>query len=463
MNLLVMSQEELKQAVREGGVRACVVGLGYIGLPLSVILSERGFLVTGVDKNKQVVATSRKGKTSFFEKDLDQRLGQALKQGRLAFSLDIAGSVKAADVILVTVGTPLDSDRTADTKTLEAVARDIGKELSEGKLVIIKSTVPVGGTRRIVKPILEKMSGLVAERDFGLAFIPERTVEGKALEELVSLPKIVGGLGDRSKKAARAVYSIIGEPVVPVEYLEVAETAKLFDNIYRDVNIALANELAIVCEGLGVDVTEAIRAANYKYQRTNLLKPGVGVGGSCLTKDSYIFSLNGKAAGEHSLLMRARQINDSMPRHFTGLVKDAFLEMGKQLSGSLVAVLGYAMKSGTSDTRNTPAKQVIDQLKEAGARVRLYDPLVSTETTLGEVAIANTGSIDEAVADADAVCIVTDHNEFKNLNLARIKNLINNPSALIDGRGIVNPSLAKAEGLVFRSIGHPRKPAGESL
>jgi len=309
-----------------------------------------------------------------------------------------------------------------------------------------------------VKPILEDVSKLAAEQDFGLAFVPERTVEGRAMEELVSLPKIVAGVGERSKRAAQMIYRFIGGPLVPVSCLEVAEAAKLFDNVYRDVNIALANELAIACERMGVDAIEAIKAANCEYPRTNILTPGVGVGGSCLTKDSYILAqaYTGKDKS-HSLILRARQVNDAMPQHFMSLIKDAFFEMNKALSGSRIAILGYAMKGDTSDTRDTPVKKLVQWLKKENAEVRLYDPLVSSETIHRELGIQKVDSLDEAVRAADAICIVTDHEEFLNLDLSRLRSYCQSPSAIIDGRHMVDPRAALSQGFIFRGVGRPHQ------
>ena len=458
MNLLTASRNDLKKAVSERSLKACVVGLGYVGLPLCVVLGENGFIVTGVDKDQRVIEKCEQGSAPFYEKGLDERLTKLIQRGMVNFSKDISAVVHDSSVIFAAVGSPLASDGKIDLTAIKEVMTAIGKGLTKGKLVITKSTLLVGGTRKIVKPILEDVSGLVAEQDFGLAFVPERTVEGEALEELVKLPKIVAGVGKRSRKTAQTVLAFIGGPIVPVSCIEVAEAAKLFDNIYRDVNIALANELAINCERLGVDAIEAIKAANHRYHRTNILTPGVGVGGSCLTKDPYIFTQTSIRKNNHpSLILQSRQINDSMTQHFMSLIKDAFLEMKKELSGSNIAVLGYAFKGGTSDTRKTPAKKLVQWLKKENALVRLYDPFVSNETTQREVGVRIANSLDEAVQGADAICIVTDHDEFLNLDLSRLRSYCQNPSAIIDGRHIVKPQAALSQQFIFRGIGRPHR------
>jgi nucleotide sugar dehydrogenase len=456
MNLLTANLKDLSKAIEERSLRACVVGVGYVGLPLCVILGEKGFKVTGVDKNSDVIEKCKKGQVHLHEEGLSQRLLKLIEQEMVSFSTDVTGVVRRSDVIFITVGTPLAVDANIDTTGVERAAMAVGKGLSKGKLVILKSTISIGGVRKIAKPILEEASGLVAERDFGLAFVPERTVEGRALEELPELPKIVAGLGERSRRAAQDIFYLIGGPIVPVSCLEVAEAAKLFDNVYRDVNIALANELAIFCEHVGVDVIEAIKATNHDYPRTHLLIPGIGVGGSCLTKDSYIFAQScGGKNGATSLIYQARQLNDSMPQHFIELVKDAFHEMQKSISGSHVAVLGYAMKGETDDTRNTPVRKLVDWLSEQNAEISLYDPFVSPRVIQKELGIRGVNSLADAVCAADMICLATNHKEFSNLDLALLRSDCHEPCAIVDGRHVVDPQDALSHGFIFRGVGRP--------
>lgn len=454
MDILTANRKELREAINQANLKACVVGLGYVGLPLCAILGEKGFRVVGVDKKPEVIEQCKKGRAHLHEKDLDERLLTLVRQGIVDFSTDTSAAVRCSDVIFATVGTPLKADKTIDTSGVEEASIAIAQGLDKRKLVIFKSTILVGGIRKIVKPILEKASGLVAERDFGLAFVPERTVEGKALEELPKLPKIVAGLGKRSRRAAQNVYKLIGGPIAPVSCLEVAEAAKLFDNIYRDVNIALANELAIICESMEVDVLEAIKATNHKYPRTHLLMPGIGVGGSCLTKDPYIFTQPyGDKSRRPSVIYQARQLNDSMPWHFIDILKDAFREMNKKVAGSNVAVLGYAMKSGTDDTRKTPVRQIVEWLKQENSQVRLYDPFVGSQTIQTELEIQSVNSLADAVYGGDAICLTTDHEEFLNLDLSWLKGSCRQPCAIIDGKHVVDPARAVSQGFIFRGVG----------
>lgn len=455
INLLNTNLTELQRAVSRQEVTACVVGLGYVGLPLAVVLGTRGFKVLGVDTNPEVIVKCKQGMPYIYERGLQEKLLELLEADLIDFTSDMSATQKA-DVLFLTVGTPLGPDDQINLLAVQEVSGAIGQGLSRGKLVILKSTVVPGTTRTIVKPILEKISGLVAEEDFGLAFIPERIVEGNALEELPRLPKIIGGLGEKSKRAAKNIFKLIGGPIVMTSSIEIAETAKLFDNIYRDANIALANELAVLCEHIGVDVIEAIEVANNRYSRTNMLFPGGGVGGSCLTKDPYIFAKAAeKRGGGAALIYGARKINDSMPQHFISLVEDAFKEMNKPLSGAKIVVLGYAMKGETNDTRNTPAKPVIEYLKNQRVRIELFDPYVSAEVIQKELGLQKAGQMESAMNNADAVCILCSHKEFASIDLAQLKKSLNHPCAIIDSQHMIEPRKAIAEGFVFRGVGRP--------
>lgn len=457
INLLNSNFNDLQTAVSRREVTACVVGLGYVGLPLAAVLGGCGFVVFGVDSNTDVVARCKKGKPRVYERGLEEKLLELLEADLIDFTLDMS-VVQKADVIFMTVGTPLGPDGQIDLLNVQEVSKDIGQGLSKGKLVVLKSTVIPGGTRTIVRPILEKSSRLVAERDFGLAFVPERTVEGNALQELTRLPKIIGSLGERSRRAAKNVFKLIGGPIIIASSLEVAETAKLFDNIYRDANIALVNELAVLCECIGVDIIEAIEVANYRYSRTNMLLPGAGVGGSCLTKDGYIFAKAAeKRGGKPSLIYSIRKINDSMPMHFIELVEDAFKEMKRPLRGSKIVVLGYAMKGETDDIRSTPAKPVVAYLKGHKVKVELIDPYVSAELIQNDVGLKKTDQIEDAISGADAVCILTKHKQFADIDFNKLAKLANRPCAIIDSQHIIDPRKAIAGGFVFRGVGRPQQ------
>jgi len=442
-----MDEDEIARRFTDEGLDITVVGLGYIGCVLATILADQGQNVFGLELRESVVESVNKGRPPFYEPGLDETLRRVVDRGKLTATTDPSQSVARSDVIFVTVGTPIDRRKKVVFEYLDGAITAVGQNLSRGSVVVLKSTVPPLTTERRVLPLLERESGLVASRDFGLAFVPERTVEGRALRELRSLPKIVGGIDSKSTSVVATIVGLIGGKVIPVSKPRVAEAAKLFDNIYRDVNIALANELAIFCEKVQVDFVEAARAANNEYPRTHLLMAGPGVGGSCLTKDPYIFLQAGGNLPEKSLILWARMINDRMPTHVVELVADALREAGKSLSGSKIAVLGYAFKGNTDDTRNTPVAPLVDLLHNGGASTCIYDPYVRMDRM--------TATIEECLDDADCVVVATDHDEFRTLSLDLLEKRTAKPHAVVDTRHIFYPEEAMRRGFVYRGVGRP--------
>ena len=443
-----MPDDEIARVYREEGFNIAVVGLGYIGSVVAAVFANAGQRVVGLEPRPEVVEAVNRGQCTIFEPGLQEALKRNVEEGRLRATPDPGDAIRNADFVLISVGSPIDDERRVIFSYLDSAAQDVGKSLNRDTMVILKSTVPPLTTEDRVLPVLQRLSGLEAGRDFGLAFVPERTVEGRAMEEMVSLPKIVGGIDPESTRIAGALYAQLGGPVVRVSSPRVAETAKLFDNIYRDTNIALANELALVCEEAGVDYMEASRASNSGSDRTHLLVPGPGVGGSCLTKDPYIFLGSGKRRGEEALLIpRARSVNDSMPRHVLELVQDGFSEVGGKVKGAKIAVMGFAFKGNTDDTRNTPVRELVSLLGEEGARVCIHDPHVKDPGFLG---------LDEALDGAQCVIVATDHDEYREIPLDELIGKAASPLILVDTRHIFDPAEALLKGIVFRGIGrHP--------
>ncbi len=443
--LLSMTEEEINHKYTSSGFNICVVGMGYVGTVVASLFSDQGQKVIGLESSPQVVESINKGSSHIYEPGLSEILRRSVEAGRLRATDSPASAVSPSDLVVITVGTPIDEDHNVVFDYLESAARSVGKNLSPGSLVVLKSTVPPLTTEKKVAPIIEEESGMKAV-EFGLAFIPERTVEGRAVSEMRTLPKIVGGIDEDSTRVAAALFGKLGGRVVKVSSPREAEAAKLFDNIYRDVNIALANELAILCESAHVDYVEASNAANTEYKRTNLLMPGPGVGGSCLTKDPYIFLQSaGEGSNKARMIPTGRDINDRMPEHVLDLVRDGLSDAGKELSESQVAVLGYAFKGDTDDTRNTPVSKLLHKLKEEGAQTPIFDPHVKSKSTVG--------SIEAAVRDSDCVLLATDHPEFKDLDPDRLASLARGPLVIVDTRAMIDPK--RSLKYIYRGIGRP--------
>jgi len=521
MKVLDLTREETIQAMREGKVTICVVGLGFVGLPLAVLFATEGANVIGCVRTEKSAQKINKGETRITEHDVSALLSQgastleascpncgvrlfkmsqetfcpscgrlasitkfgvhlqdrvttvnerivksrqslkdllkdSLKSGKLQATPQTVETVQKSDVILITVGTPIDEKNVPDYTDLQAVSHNVGRGLQKDTLVILKSTVSTGTTENLLKPILEAESKLKAGKDFGLAFMPETIKEGHAIYEFRTLPRIVGGITKRCGNAAANVFSIFPAPIYVYEKTSVAEAAKLFMNIYRDVNIALANELALTCEKLGINVIKAINAANID-PKTHLLTPGL-VGGYCLTKDTYHLAYPSKKAGySPRFITLARQLNDTMPSHIIELINEVFREMNTPLKGARIAVLGLGFKANTGDLRNTPSAPIIKDLLKRGANVTAQDPFVQfheLHRILPELTC--TRKIEEAVQGASCTVIATDHLEYRGLTASHLMKFMSSPCAIVDARHIIDPNEAVSTGVVFRGFGKPR-------
>ncbi|MDQ1318063.1 MAG: UDP-N-acetyl-D-mannosaminuronic acid dehydrogenase [Candidatus Poribacteria bacterium] len=416
-------------------MKICVVGMGYIGLPTSSILATHGFEVIGVEINKTIIDSVEKGRTEIQEPGLSIIVKAAVRSR----GLKCQETMPDADVFIICVPTPINQDKTADLDYVIQAGNMIAPRIRNGNLVILESTVPPGTTRYVLKPILER-SGLSAEKDFYLAHCPERVLPGNLLNELIHNDRIIGGINETSAQMAKKIYETFVEGNMYLTDTDTAEFVKLMENTYRAVNIALANEFALISEKLDLNIHKAIDLAN-KHPRVNIPRPGAGVGGHCIPIDPWF--IVEKAPDLSKLITTALKINEEMPEHVISLVKDAFDEAGKKIDGSKVTILGVAYKSDVNDARETPATPIIKKLTDLGANIAVYDPLVV------RFPIAIEKDLQKAVFGADAIVIVTDHSELKSLDPTTIRPLMKDNPILIDGRNIFE----SAEGFIFRSIG----------
>lgn len=446
--------EKLSDKIVKKESTICVVGLGYVGLCVAAVYADTGFKVIGGDVNEEVVRSVNEGKTPFYEPGLDDLLSKVVKEGYLRATTDVADAVRKSDVVIITVGTPMRESK-IDLSYLESASREIGKNLRRGTMVIVKSTVLPGMTESVVKPILEEESKMKAGIDFALVYSPERLAEGRALKELRALPEIIGGLNEVSAKLAEVFIKSLGVEIVRVSSPRAAEMAKLADNLWIDQAIAIANQLALICEKLGIDVSEVINAANTLPRGksfVNILRPGL-VGGSCLTKDPYFLARLAEEKGiDASLILAVRRLNEAMYPYVVDLVKESMSEIGREVKGSKIAVLGLAFKGETGDTRESQAIQIVRELQRLGADVYVHDPYVD-KVPEG----INMVKLDECVKDADCIVVATEHSRFKEIDLERVKNLAKKPCAIVDAREIFDPREAMKLGFVWRGLGRPRE------
>jgi UDP-N-acetyl-D-glucosamine dehydrogenase len=387
-----------------------IVGLGYVGLPLAVAFAEAGQRVVGVDTNPDRVAQLRAGE-SYIE-DIPSEQLQAVSSRIEATTR--AARLGLCDAIIICVPTPLTANREPDLGPLLGASQVVSDVLQAGQLVILESTTYPGTTRERVLPILEE-TGLVAGRDFNLAFSPERVDPGNETHSLHNTPKILGGLTLECRDRAEAVYGLVCEQVVPVSTTEVAEMAKLLENIFRSVNIALVNELARLADRMNIDIHEVIDAAATKPFGFMRFDPGPGMGGHCLPVDPFYLSWKARELDfATEFIELAGKVNQTQPYFCVEQAERALNEQGKAVKGSKIAVLGVAYKPGVGDIRESPSLKIIDRLQALGAEVAYHDPYVPE---LKSFELRNS-ELDEALAGADIALIVTAHPGIDHDNIA---------------------------------------------
>ena len=436
-----------------------VVGMGRVGLVLSCRLANAGFRVYGIESNKEVKKLLIQGSAPFYEPGLDEILKRCIEKRRMLVYDEVVEEVeKNVGAYIICVGTGINLTIKKPTLSdLRKASEDVASHLKKKDLVAVRSTVPVGTTRNLVKKILEKISGLSAGNDFHLAYTPERVVEGAALEEGPTLPQIVGGIDKDSIKKATRIFNRLARTIVEVSSLETAEMIKLVDNTYRSVNIGLGNEIGLMCEILGLDAYEVVNAANYAYRRNDMMVPGAGVGGSCLIKDPWYLIDSANEQGldvSLSIICAASKLNNYMPGHVMKLVKKGFREVGKDLKGSKILILGFAYKGEppTDDTRFSPTEPVVKRLKKAGAEVVGYDPAVSSER-IEAMGAKVAQSIEEGAKGVDCIVIMTNSRVFKRLNFEELKGRVAEKCVIIDGWHIVDKNSALANAFHYKCIG----------
>ncbi|MCK6540319.1 MAG: nucleotide sugar dehydrogenase [Anaerolineales bacterium] len=402
--------------------KICVLGLGYIGLPTASMFAARGVKVVGVDINLRVVETLRKGELHIHEPGLRNLVEDALRSGNLT----VSSQPEEADVFLIAVPTPFHEDefaeyegrkyKLADMSAVISATEAILPHLRKGNLVVLESTSPPRATLDLVRPILER-SNLKAGTDFLLCYSPERVLPGQILRELIENARVVGGVTPESAKAARDLYSIFVKGEIIETDATTAEMVKLMENTTRDINIAIANEFSRLAEKFGVDVWEAIRLANL-HPRINILSPGPGVGGHCISVDPWF--LVETAPELTSLIYHARKVNDEQPRFVVEKVKQAFNASSEAerrgdagsreiLKGKTVAALGLAYKPDVDDLRESPAVEVVHLLQNEGVQVKAWEPFKPEASLKG---VKMSPSLEEAVKDADAILLLVKHAQF---------------------------------------------------
>src|SRR3990172_10466695 len=465
---------KLKKIINDRGriKKVGVIGMGYVGIPAAVLFAEKFDLVLGFQRDSPSsgykIEMLNKGESPLKgeEPGLDDLIKKVRNAGRFECTSDFS-RISEMDAVTLAIQTPFKDNVSLepDFGALEEGIRQVGRYLKKGMLVVLESTITPGTTKDFAANILNEESGFVAGEDFALAHAPERVMVGRLIRNIKEHDRIVGGINKESTERAVELYSpILTKGRIITMDSTAAEVTKTAENTFRDLQIAAINELALYCEAMRInvyDVRTGIDSLKGEGITRAVLSPGAGVGGHCLTKDTYHLERGVKIsgskldypAGSESLYVLARKINDFMPQHMYNLTKEGLARTGKRFKHSKIALLGWAFINNSDDTRNTPSEPYLDMAKKDSAIVSIHDPYVSQD---GSLKISQ--DISECLNGADAVVIFTGHRQYLNLEASAVKKLSGHMHpVIIDGRNVIDPDSFIGEGFVYKGIGRGDK------
>ena len=420
-----------------------IVGLGYVGLPVACLCAEKGHHVNGLDTEKEKVDLINQSTSPIEDHYVTEKL-KTLK-GKIHATTDASTCVPDSDTIIICVPTPVDRNNAPDLRALMESVSAVSKFIRQGTLLIVESTIYPGTIEEVVLPILKKQKLDAYRNDVLVAHCPERIDPGNRKWTIENLPRVIGGITKESaKKAAEFYRSIISAEVVELSSVKAAEATKIMENTFRDVNIAFVNEMAQSFDKAGIDILEVIRGASTKQFAFMPHYPGAGVGGHCISVDPYYLIEKAKQLGfNHRFLSLAREINNSMPSYAIELLENELKRLNKPLKGAKVGVLGLAYKANVDDIRESPALEAINILKTKGAEAFVFDPHV--------IRGSNVKGLDELLNKSDYIILATDHNEFKSMDMEKLKR--QKILIVIDGRNCLDKEKIKSMGILYHGIG----------
>jgi len=400
----------LTSRLEERSARVAILGLGYVGLPLATVFAEAGFNVVGIDPESRKVEALKRGESYVLDVPTEQ-VARLVKDGKLEATTNFE-ALATADAISICVPTPLRKTGDPDLSYILSVTDELVRYVHHGMVIVLESTTYPGTTREILLPKLIESSGLTVGQDFYLAFSPERVDPGRKDWTTINTPKVMGGITPSCTKIATLWYSQALQNVVPVSSTEVSEMAKLLENTFRMINIGLVNEMAIMCDRLGIDVWEVIEAAASKPFGFMKFTPGPGLGGHCIPIDPLYLSWKLRAINYNARFIElASEINTGMPRYVVGKIQDALNDRGKPIKGSHILVLGVAYKPDVDDLRESPALDVIGLLNQKGASVAYHDPYIP-HLDEDEMKMDSVPDLMDSVQEAACVVIITNHSSY---------------------------------------------------
>ena len=437
---------ELNEKVRKNKAVICIVGVGFVGLPLSVQFAKKGFRVFGFDVDSKKVKELKAGRDPTQEIGNDNLSG-ALKECDLDFT-DKPEKIKQADIIIIAVPTPIDELKRPYLRYIEKASETVGKLMKKGSVIVLESSVYPGVTEDVVKPILERESGMKCGVGFGLGYSPERINPGDADHSLTRVVKIVSAHDGKTLQLLSDLYEkIVDAGVYKTRDIKTAEAAKIIENIQRDLNIALVNELAIIFEKMGIDANEVLDAAGTKWN-FHPYRPGL-VGGHCIPIDPYYLVYKAKSLKYNpKIILSGRDINEYMPVHVAKMVLGNLKKYGKKPKRSNVLLLGLAFKKNVGDIRNSPSKVLIDELKKEKVKVIGWEPLMPDDILIEAFGVDIVKDIVFS-KKIDCIVLVTDHDAFKDISIDKLLKISRGKPILIDVRGFFNKEMMKKAGFEY--------------
>ena len=430
-NLSLLNSSQIQECLKNKSLKIGVIGIGRIGLPTALCIANSGLETIGIDINEKLVnMVNSKDYPLKDEPEFDKIFENVISQKKFSATTDITEAIPKCDVVILSLPTPMNNQNVPDYTALLTV----GKSLNE-----------------LLKLIEGPQKSLKSGIDFHLAVCPETANPGEIMKDFQKLPRLVGSIEEKISPIVSELYThVFGVELIQMPNCKTANAVKLTTNVFRDINIAFVNELALLFEKLGIDTHTVIDAAKRKYNFQPHF-PGPGVGGPCLPVNSYQYLNSAKKIDDNFLriVQEARKINETMPHHVINLLISAFEQSEKNLDNSTVAILGVSYKPNVHDIQIAPSEQIIKLLNQKNVKLKIFDPYFISETVFEEK-VKN--SIDDAINASDAVVIVTGHKEFDNLDLEKISKSMNKP-ILIDCTGKINPLQAKSKGIIFRGIG----------
>ena len=444
------SHDDVEKSLKSRTIRVCVVGIGRIGLPTALLFAKSGLDTIGVDINENLVQNINSGIYPLKdEPGIEEIFNDVIKNKKFSATTKIEDAVPNADLILLSLPTPMDGNNIPDYSALRSVATQLSEILSPNSLVIVESTIEPGFIEDEIVSIISKSRRLKIEENFFIGVCPENANPGEILHDFTNLPRLVAGINNDVTKIIKIIYNF----VFPVEIVEMpncktANAVKLITNVFRDVNIAFVNELSLMFEKLGIDTMKVLEAAKKKYN-FQVHYPGSGVGGPCLPINSYQFLNSARRIGvKLSIIESSRKINEKMPDHVVELTSDAFKESNKSIQNSEILILGVSYKPNVKDIQLSPAKYIIKKFQNLGANVHIYDPNFSSTEVFG---IKVEDNLDDILSKMDAAVIVTGHDDFKKIEISSFAKM--KTPILVDSRGIIEPQSVKQHNIIFRGLG----------